>query len=414
MQDYKKQYEIRPYSDEIQIEIDDVYACPGHCPGCVLSSIERKTFEPDMKEETLVNSINKLIEYVPTLNHLEKINLTYGIGDHFLMSDEYLAKIYNLGADLIERTNLKNQYNGVFLTASLIGKHDIIMEKVKNLHKESIKREVPVYVIAVLDPKHLYHKKFSEVYKKNIIEINKVLKKVDLSINLSEEAIDNISPEELYDFALINQFDEVTINWTPTNDNMSYVYFNQEKLANWLIRFDKLIAKEEKLSTSYRPVIKKTINNLMCKTFNEEKNNLKDDIKMHLPEIIKKSIHIDEKGNVFPKYEAIGDISHTPRLGIKEWGNVNEKVSLNDIIERSMLNTEKFVLKQFTKEPCLSCEYNNFCANSGFHIYNYVLNNNLLFKPTVKKNIEELKCYHTAKILFSHYYQELKSELKNK
>ncbi len=410
MEDYKKQYEIRTFSNEIQIEIDDVYACPGHCPGCVLSSIERKTIKPDMEEKTLLNSINKLIDYVPTLSGLEKINLTYGIGDHFLMSNEYLSKIYNLGADLIEKTNLKNEYNGVFLTASLIGKHEIIMEKIKTLHNESLKRNVPVYVIAVLDPKHLYHKKFADVYKKNIIEANKILKKVDLSINLSEEAIDNITPQELYDFALINNFDEVTINWVPTHDNMAYVYFNQEKLAKWLIDFDLLISKDDLLSTSYRPVIMKTINNLMCKT-TEDKNNLKDDIRMHLPEITQKSIHIDEKGNVFPKYEAIGDVSHTPRLGIKEWGNVNTEDSLQDIIKIGLLETEKFVLKQFFREPCLSCDFNNFCANSGFHVYNYVLNKNLLFREKVKETIKQGDCYHTAKSLFTHYYNEL---LKNK
>lgn len=410
MEDYKKQYEIRSYSNEIQIEIDDVYACPGHCPGCVLSSIERKASMPDMREETLLNSINKLIEYVPSLSHIEKINLTYGIGDHFLMSNEYLAKIYHLGADLIEKTNLKNKYNGVFLTASLIGKHELIMEKIKALHQESLIRNVPVYVIAVLDPKHLYHKKFADVYKKNIIEANKILNKVDLSINLSEEAIDNISPQELYDFALINNFDEVTINWVPTQDNIEYVYFNQEKLADWLISFDKLLSKDDLLSTSYRPVIMKTINNLMCKTANE-KNNLNDDIKMHLPEITKKSIHIDEKGNVFPKYEAIGDVSHTPRLGIKEWGNVNSEESLKSIIDKGLLETEKFVLKQFYREPCLSCDYNNFCANSGFHVYNYVLNKNLLFKNKVKKTISEENCYHTAKKLFKHYHSEIQ---KNK
>ena len=32
-------------------------------------------------------------------------------------------------------------------------------------------------------------------------------------INLSEEAIDNISPQEIYDFTLNNHFDELTINW---------------------------------------------------------------------------------------------------------------------------------------------------------------------------------------------------------
>ena len=72
---------------------------------------------------------------------------------------------------------------------------------------------------------------------------------------MSEEAIDKITPLELYQFAKMNKFDEVTINWTPTNDNLKFVYFNQKKLSNWLIEFDKLIAEDEEMGTSYRPVI---------------------------------------------------------------------------------------------------------------------------------------------------------------
>ena len=48
------------YSNEIQIEIDDVYGCPGHCPGCALSSIERKGYEPDVSLDTLHLIYDKL------------------------------------------------------------------------------------------------------------------------------------------------------------------------------------------------------------------------------------------------------------------------------------------------------------------------------------------------------------------
>lgn len=397
---------IHKYSNEIQIEIDDVYGCPGHCPGCVLSSIERKSNEPDMPFSILETSINKLIEYVPTLDNLTKINLTYAIADHFLMTDEYLQKTFNLGADLIEKTNLKNEYNGVFYTASMIGKHENIMKKVKILHEQSLLREIPVYVIAVLDPKNLYHKSFAEVYKKNIIETNKLLKKVDLSINLSEEAINKITPQQLYEFAQMNEFDEVTINWTPTDDNIQYVYLDQEKLANWLIEFDQLISKDDKISTSYRPVMQKTIDNLMCKTVDGIENTLQEDLSMHLKELVKKSIQIDDKGNIFPKYEAIGDVAHTPRIGLQPWGNIMEEQSIEKIIEKNLKQTEKFVIKQFTKEPCLSCNYQKFCANSGFHIYNYILNKNLNMRDKVNNNIRKMGCYHVAKKLFEYYNNE--------
>lgn len=396
-----------PYSNEIQLEIDDVYACPGHCPGCVLSSLERKSQQPDMQWDTLVCAIDKLKEYIPTLSHLEKVNLTYGIADHLLMPIEYLIKTYDLGASLIEDTGFKNQYNGVFYTASMIGKHEHIMKKVHALYEHSQKRGVPFYIIAVLDPKHLYHHKFADIYKSNIIDTQALIGKVDLSINLSEEAIDNISPQDLYTFAKNNHFDEVTINWTPTKDNLQYVYFNQDKLADWLIAFDEILAKDGKMGTSYRPVMRKTINNLMCKTEENYSESFYDGLSRNLPELIHKSLQIDDKGNIFPKYEAVGDIAHTPRIGIAPLGNIMQKESIAQLLSQSQRNTEKFVMKQFTKQPCLSCEYNKFCANSGFHIYNHVLNSfaedNI--KELMNENLRKNGCYHIGKRLFSHYYK---------
>lgn len=403
--------DIFNYSNEIQIEIDDVYGCPGHCPGCVLSNIERKNYSPDMSFNILETTINKLIEYVPTLKGLEKINLTYGIGDHFLMSNDYLEKTYHLGADLIEKTNLKNQYNGIFYTTSMIGKHEDIMNKVSYLHNISKKRGVPFYIIAVLDPKNLYHKKFGEIYSKNIVNTNKLIGRVDLSINLSEEAVDKISPQELYEFAKLNEFDEVTINWVPTNDNIEFVYFNQKKLSTWLIEFDNLIEADGKMSTSYSPVIEKTINSLMCKS-DSYINDFSTQLKLHLPELVNKSIQIDHLGNVFPKYEAIGDIAHNPRIGIEAWGNVMNSQSLKQLIDTGHKKTEKFVLKQFTKGPCLDCSYNKFCANSGFHIYNHILSNNKDINTALKvrENIKITDCYHSGKNLFNHYYNKLEKK----
>lgn len=395
------------YSDEIQIEIDDVYGCPGHCPGCILSTVERKTVNPDMDINLLEKTISKLINYVNSLNNIDKLNLTYGIADHFLMDNEYLKRTYNLGADLIEKTNKNNGTNGIFYTASMIGKHENILNKVKYLYEISKERKVPFYIIAVLDPKNLYRKNFADIYKNNIIKTNELIGKVDLSINLSEEAIDKVSPQEIYEFTVNNHFDELTINWTPTNDNINYVYLNQTKLLNWLIELDEIIEKNNDLiGTSYRTVIKRTINSIMCKSDNLLMNDFNQEVKMKMNELVTKSIQVNEKGDIFPKYEAIGDIAHSPRFNINPWGNINQDIEISEIIKNNIINTEKFVLKQFIKEPCLNCEYNKFCSNSGFHIYNYILNNNKSIKNIVSDNIKNNSCYHIAKGLFDYYYKK--------
>ncbi len=394
------------YSNEIQIEIDDVYACPGNCPGCILSKLERKTDKPDMPNDILVKSIEKLKSYVPTLKNLEKINLTFGVADHFMMSNEYLAHTYNLGASLIESANLKNPENGVFFSASMIGKHDIIMEKVNFLHDLSKKRGVPLYIIAVLDPKHLHHHKFAETYKNNITKSHELLKRVDLSINLNEESLSLISPKELFNFALEHKFSDVTLNWTPSYDNIAFVYMDQEKLANWLLEFDNLISKTDKTSAVYRQVIMRTISNLRHKNYNSD-YSFQENLEYNLPELVYKNLHIDDQGNIFPKYEAIGDVSHSPRLGFEPIGNVTNDSSISEMIEKSLFKIKKYITKQFLNEPCNSCEFNQYCTNSGFHVYNHIINKsatkNLNTSIALNNNIEKFDCIHVAKALFKHY-----------
>lgn len=403
----------RLYSNEIQIELDDVYGCPGHCPGCVLSTIEKRNITPDMNFSTLQKSFQKLSEFVPTLNHLEKINVAYGIADHFLMSNEYLEKTFIEAAQFIKNMNLSNPHNGVFYTSSMIGKSHHILDKVKYLHKISQKIKIPFYIIAVLDPKNLYRKNFADIYKKNIIETNNLIGKVDLSINLSDEAISYITPENLFEFAKMNNFDEVTINWTPTFDNLEFVYMEQNKLADWLIHFDSLVQQDEKLGTSFRPVILRTLHNLECKKPQQDLS-FQENLSLNLPEIVYKSIQIDHNGNIFPKYEAIGDIPHSPRLQFQPIGNVHELDSISTMFEKFLPTTKKYVTKQFTKEPCTSCSFNQYCANTGFHIYNHVLQESAKKNPIIahklQDNIKNNQCLHIGKKLFHYYYQQEKNK----
>jgi len=400
------------YNKEIQIEIEDVYSCLGSCAGCTLSASERKTKNAVMSPLTLTQSIKKLKDYIVTLKDFEKISLTYGIADHFLMSKEYLANSYNLGASLIETVNLVNynSYNGIFYTASMIGKHKTIMDKVKFLYELSQKRNIPIYLFVVLDPKHLYNnKKFSDIYKKNIIETSKFISKINLTITFSKETVDFISPQDLYEFALINNFNNVTINWTPTFDNLSFVYMDQNKLADWLLDFDRLIGNDKKISSNYRPVIIRTVNHTKCK-LPKQQYSFQEIIKHNIPKLIYRSIQIDDKGNIFPKYEAIGDMTYTPRLGYKPIGNVSEELGIEDMFERHINAIKSHITKQFVKEPCNACEYNLYCANSGFHIYNYVLNkaakNDMNIAMLLKNNIEKNNCPHVAKKMFK-YYEEI-------
>jgi len=170
-------------NDELQIQIDDVYACPGSCAGCMLNVFERKSSNPEMTEQTMNNVFFKLKDYAKTLAGVEKFNITFGIADHFLMSNEYLEKTYILASNFINSLKNEGKENSgyIYYTTRLIGKSETTIEKINFLKGLSEKHGVKVGLIIVLNPKYLLHKIFAEKYVNNILQAKQIIKKIDLS-----------------------------------------------------------------------------------------------------------------------------------------------------------------------------------------------------------------------------------------
>lgn len=386
-------------SEELQVEIDDVYACPGRCRGCVLSAGERASRIPDMSSETFDESIRKIKEYASSLSGLKRTNLTFGIGDHFMMEDEYLERICSAGAEFVSEAGLRDG-GAVFVTASMIGRHAFIMGKAWAMKKVADEYGVPMHPIAVLDPKNLLHETFSEIYEKNVVESAKLLGRIDLTLNLSSEAMAAMPQESLSDFVVRHGFEEVTVNWAPTSGNAEDTCGDLSALEDWLIGFDESSVREG-FSISYRPVMLRTIDDASC-TFDEGLGEtLFESVWSRFPELLKKSVQIDEAGNVFPKYEAIGDVPHSPRLGFKPWGNVMDGRSLSEMAESGRRETCAYAVKQVSKGHCASCEFSVFCANSGFHIY----------AASMGKWARRGGCPHVAKAVFGHYRRQIANGL---
>ncbi len=110
-----------------QILLETMTKCSGNCSGCALSSIERMetTFDYDhfLKNSILVK--NKLNQFNPS--DIEAVTVFLGQGDHFLMPEENIEGFIKNCADMIPN-DFKNK-TVVFITASAIGKEDIIRKK---------------------------------------------------------------------------------------------------------------------------------------------------------------------------------------------------------------------------------------------------------------------------------------------
>jgi hypothetical protein len=356
---------------ELQIQIDDVYACPGSCGGCVLAAEERRATAPDMASEILDLCFDRLARYIPTLDGLRYINITFGIADHLRMPDAYLQSLYHRSADLLEQSGFTGPDNAIFFTTSLIGKTENILPRLEALLNN--RRKVPIYPIAVLDPAKLYNKNFGAIYEGNILQTKKLFGKVDLAINLSDEAIQRITPRDLHDFAADHGFGEVTLNWTPTPGNLDRTFGDLPALAQWLFDFDDCVDQSGRILSSLSPMLRRSVEMVYCSARTPDHlPSMIDVLTEILPNTVRRSLEIDHHGFLLPKLEAVGDITHGSRFDLPPLGHLRDG-EMADLIDRALPGlTTRIARLHSQHKACMQCPHLAICAITGFHVYNHV------------------------------------------
>lgn len=354
---------------ELQIQIDDVYACLGQCAGCVLTPEERKTMSADMTEETLNLTIGRLREHAAASGPLKRVNLTFGIADHLLIGVDYMRHIHALGSSVIEAGNPSDRaHSAVFFTTSLVGKPQSVIAMLRET-RSRLESDVPFIPLVVLDGRLIKAAKFGPMWREMVLAAKELFGKVDLSTNLSTDAVRCMSPDELATFAARNGFDEVTVNWAPTMRNASGTLGDTAAITEWLLEFDQLAEKRHSLTTSFRPVIARTIDSIMCGDGHAP--SLVNAVEQIVPETIRKSIEIDHLGYLLPKFEAIGDITHADRHGLAPLGNIRDG-SIAAIIDKAMPRILSKIIGIHAQGACSTCRHSAICAGTGFHVATHV------------------------------------------
>lgn len=356
----------RKRATELQIQIDDVYACLGQCAGCVLAVDERRSQRPDMNEHTLSLSIERLIEHAKAMQPLQRINLTFGIADHILFGADYLVRLHKMASAVIKAGNPSDQaHSAVFFTTSLVGKPSKVISMMEEV-RARIGDHIQMVPLVVLDGRLIEAAKFGPMWREMVLAAKKLFGKVDLSTNLSTDAISVMTPRQLADFALTNGFDEVTVNWAPTLNNATKTLSDVKAMERWLLDFDAIAQGREQITTSFRPVIAKTVDALMCK-YDGTPPDLISTVTDLVPETIRKSIEIDHLGNLLPKFEAIGDITHAGRHGMEPLGHI-ATASIADLIDSSLTKVARKIASIHARGACANCRYSPVCAGTGFHV----------------------------------------------
>lgn len=354
---------------ELQIEIDDVYSCTGSCPGCMLTVEERMSKKPDMDEPTMDLTLEKLSDYITGLQDsrgIESVNLTFGIGDHLRMSDEYLASLTYKTERFFRETKGMPQSRAMHVTMSLIDRPQHVERSLRILKAN---KGVDVVPIVVIDPILLFsQKRFAPDYLLNIRKAKEIFSVIDMQVNISDSVVDTIHSSEIADFAKENEFSEVTINWVPNNFNLGKTTRQINRTKEWLLELAATIDSEENLSSSYIPVVEKCVNSQK----NSEELEIFDYISKITEETYRYSIQIDEKGRVFPKMEAIGDIPFNPRFGFSELCNIHQH-DMEESVEAGVSAIEKWLKKSILKQPCIDCPYQKACCSGGYQAYSQFL-----------------------------------------
>jgi MoaA/NifB/PqqE/SkfB family radical SAM enzyme len=374
---------------ELQVEIDDVYQCPGKCPGCIISSDDRVDTKGELiSEADLLLYSDRIANYSLTLNELSVVNLTYGIGDHINCSNEHLVNLYNIGSRIVSLGNIQGT---IGITMALIGKTDIIKSRLLEF-KNSISGDVDIAPIVVIDPLKIENIVFKKVYLDNITAVKEIFGKIEFVVNLSVPSIEAMSPSTLYD--LCNKFnvEELTINWSPNKFNIESTAQNTHLVSKWLIELDKLIrplinSNSKFIDFGYRNVMEQTI-----KSVNDgDAISPKLSLSSMYSNTIKHSILINHKGEVYPKMEAVGDVSYSDHFNYDPYKNIHEE-SISNIIDFYDKSKKAEIFRPFMYSPCKACEYSKYCITTGFHIYTKLLHSS-----------NSDACPHVAYDLFEYY-----------
>lgn len=353
---------------ELQVQIDDVSACPGRCPGCALSASERRATAPDMAPAVLAAAINAVGDYARATQP-SSVNVTFGIADHLLIGEHYVHEIYRQTATRLAAEGYTGERATIFFSASLIAARAVAERQVAYLTSIPLIGGIPLIPVVVVDPQNLKHRTFGDQWRAFADLANRSFGRIDLAMNLSGTACQLMTPEEMVDYVRTYGFKEVTINWTPTPDNRINTASDLRAIEDWLIGFAEL-ADAAEISYSYGPVMSRSAHAIRC---SQEETDLTDVVAKVVDRTIRHSIHIDANGALYPKFEAIGDVPHSPRFGYPALGNVT-KDSVLAILDANLPVIERRVIAAHVRDRrCVDCPYMKACAITGFHIYSYVL-----------------------------------------
>lgn len=349
----------------IQILLETTVRCGGNCSGCALSSSERmEKVEFDFfRFKTNANKVNKSLHEniaVNGLDNIESVTIFLGQGDHFLMAFNEIERFVDICSQIVPQ-ELKHK-SVIIITASAIGKESQIKEKMDKFYEMSLALNTPFFIQTVFDPKKItLHDKFKKTYMNNIMYFQEKCGITELTINLGEDMINQMSPKDFHQWIKEYNFKHVEMNWVMSKLTHNMWKENSNKMFSWL----KEWLLEYKTSPSYEINFIPTMTRQIAYK-NKEMSEVHDDV----VDSLTSNFYVDYYGNVINCQSGI----------INNLTPMTDRQSTNTVNLKSIITGHQFhqaLEKQARKEAlriksslmkntaCLECEFKTTCAISG-------------------------------------------------
>lgn len=337
----------------LQILVETMTRCGGNCSGCALSSVERMMSSFDLDNFILkTQQVKKLLDKHEA-KEVESATIFLGQGDHFLIEenqiDQFMFHVSKMIPEDLKRKTV------VFITASAIGKNEQIKKKMDLFYEHSLKYELPFFIQVVFDPKKMKSTpKFQEIYIKNILYFKEKCGMTEVTVNIGEDILKHLTPQEFHEWVLKYKFKHIEMNWVINQFTYGMWKGIYADMMQWLLDWLDIYLKEPVYEINFIPFMGRHL-------LNKNKPILK--AMKEIEESLDHNIYIDSNGTVFRGQ--MGLISNLTPFSERLEGN-DKPITANQIVSKFL-----------KRESCSDCEYMTTCALSGVASWlNYDTNQN--------------------------------------
>lgn len=327
----------------IQILLETITKCAGNCSGCALSSTERMDTAFDFENFYQKTQQLKAQLVQENVHEIESLTVFLGQGDHFMMKNDEIEPFVKACAQMIP-DSLKMK-TVVFITASAIGKHEQIRQKMDLFYDYSVAYGLPFFIQVVFDPKKMnLNDKFANIYIQNILYFKEKCGMTEVTVNMGEDLYEHMTPSDFHQWIKTYQFKHIEMNWVTNKMTLPMWKKSYLKMYEWLKNWLEIYSAEPVYEINFLPFLAR---HLKLKT--KPLMKVSEDI-IHS---LKNNTYIDYMGHHF--VSQLGLISNLTPFG-ERLGNMSM-----DAEQQS-----KHIIRTLSRRAsCAECEYKSVCAVSG-------------------------------------------------